>query len=83
MTSDWRPISEAPRDGREVLLYRPLAHLTGDEHVTIRRTTPYNNDPWPATVPEGCKAINFNEGLCYASHWMPLPPPPSSENQTP
>lgn len=34
----WRPISSAPRDGRIAVFYRPLAHLSNDPHVAVKRT---------------------------------------------
>ena len=76
--SQWQPISTAPMDGREVLLYRPLAERTNDPIVTIRRTTDYDSHCWEATIPEGADGSNFTEGSCYATHWMPLPQPPNA-----
>lgn len=72
----WASIETAPRDGRVVLLYRPLAQLTHDPVMTIRQTTSRPQFCWPATIPEGCDGLNYTEGACYATHWMPLPEPP-------
>jgi len=80
--SEWQPIETAPRDGSEVLLYRPLAYKTHDPIVTIRKSTHFPQHRWPATVPEGC-AIDgpgaYTEGACYATHWMPLPAAPTKD----
>lgn len=32
----WRPIETIPTDGRRVLVYRPLAHKTGDEQIAAK-----------------------------------------------
>lgn len=72
----WLPIETAPRDGTEVLLFRPLAQKTGDPVVTIRRSVPHESFAWPATIPPGCDGKNFTEGGCYATHWMPIPAAP-------
>lgn len=75
--SSWQPIETLPRDGRVVILYRPLASLTNDPTVTIRRTTDTPQHCWDATIPTGCDGKNYTEGSCYATHWMPLPPNPT------
>ena len=72
----WRPIATAPRDGSLVLLYRPLAGNSCDPVVAIRRSVPLEQKCWPSTIPDGCDGRNFTEGMCYATHWMPLPSPP-------
>ena len=79
--TSWRPISEAPKDGTEVLLYRPLAQKTNDPVITIRKTVDRNNGCWEATIPKGCDGINFTEGYCYPTHWMPLPAAPKGGKQ--
>lgn len=72
----WRPIEEAPRDGSEVVLFRPLAYKTNDPIIAIRETTDYKVHAWKDTVPQGRDGINYNLGSCYATHYMPLPKPP-------
>lgn len=76
--SDWQPIETVPRDGRKVLLYRPLAHRTSDEAFAVKRTTPAPSFCWQKTIPDGTDGLNFTDGLCYATHWMPIPEPPAS-----
>lgn len=72
----WQPIETAPRDGRLVLLYRPLAHKAGDPVVTIRKSISDTRLVFENTIPPGYGGYNFTEGSCYATHWMPLPEPP-------
>jgi hypothetical protein len=78
--SEWQPIETMPRDGRMVIVYRPLAHMTHDPHVTIARTKAHSSHCWDATVPPGADGRNYTDRCCYATHWMPLPPPPTQEN---
>ena len=80
--ADWQPIETAPKDGRAVLLYRPLAHLTHDQNVDIFRTTKTDRGCWEATVPAGADGKNYSEGYCYATHWMPLPAAPAGSDGT-
>ncbi|HET8731669.1 MAG TPA: hypothetical protein VFM34_11255, partial [Moraxellaceae bacterium] len=51
--SGWQPIETAPKDGRMALVYRPLAHLSNDETVAIKRLVGGNNTCWNCTVPDG------------------------------
>jgi hypothetical protein len=75
---EWQPIETLPRDGRMVIVFRPLAHMTHDPHVTIAQTVPYDNGCWDTTIPPGADGKNFTNRACYASHWMPVPNPPQS-----
>ena len=76
---EWRPIETAPKDGTEVMLYRPLAYKTHDPVIAIKETSKHNRPPWDCTVPKGCEPINYTEGACYPSYWQPLPAPPAAE----
>jgi hypothetical protein len=67
----WQPIETAPRDGSEIVVYRPLAHETSDPHITIARTVPY-----PRTSPQGVE--HYTDRVCHPTHWMPLPNPPET-----
>lgn len=73
----WRPISEAPKDGRMALVFRPLAHITHDQPVEIKRLVDRNNFCWPATVPAGSAPCNPTDGLCHVTHFMLLPSRPA------
>jgi hypothetical protein len=70
--SEWQPIKTLPRDGRYVIVYRPLAMETGDETFTITKTLSKGST---ATVsPQGVK--HWTARWCHPTHWMPLPEPP-------
>jgi hypothetical protein len=77
--SEWKPISTAPTDGRVALVYRPLAHMTNDAPVAIKKLTGQHRGCWEATVPPGEKPYNPTaDGSCHVTHWMPLPAPPEA-----
>jgi hypothetical protein len=67
--SEWQPIETLPRDGRYVLVYRPMAMETGDPTLTIAKTTRS-----PTTSPQGVK--HWTDRWCHPTHWMDLPPLP-------
>lgn len=77
----WQPIETAPRDGRMAIVYRPLAALSGDQPVALKRLVEYDGHCWPCTVPPGEKPCNPTDGGCHVTHWMPLPPPPREEGR--
>lgn len=61
-SSDWRPISEAPKDGTKILLWVPDNVCTPMQHVGW-----WDGSMWKANL---CGSW-FNP-----THWQPLPPPP-------
>ncbi len=63
---EWRPIDTAPKDGTPVLLYFP-SRYQGKGGISWGC---WINNEWLDSV-----AIRDNS----ATHWMPLPPPPSKE----
>lgn len=73
---EWLPINTAPADGQLALIYRPLAHKSGDQPVTVKRLIGGNHHCWKGTVPEGQKPYNPTDGSCHVTHWMPIPEPP-------
>lgn len=75
----WQPIKSAPSDGRLALVYRPLAQITHDEPVTVKRLVGGNHRCWPSTVPEGQEPFNPTDGCCHVTHWMPLPDTPMTD----
>ena len=76
---EWQPIETAPKDGRKIIVYRPLAHMSQDPQVTIKQALESNSYCFPSTIPEGyCAGQHFNSGAAFATHWMPLPAPPAS-----
>jgi hypothetical protein len=67
----WRDIESAPKDGTLILVYRPLAHETGDPTITIARGTESET-----TSPQGVK--HHTDRWCHPTHWQPLPAPPEA-----
>lgn len=74
----WQPIETAPKDGRFAIVYRPLAHMSRDEPIALKRMIGGNNHCWPGTVPDGAVPTNPTDGSCHVTHWMPLPLPPEA-----
>jgi hypothetical protein len=65
----WRPITSAPRDGIEVLVFV-------DGHVVVAT---WSDGRWRATV--AGKRVAGDQGnfdLGTPTHWRPVPPPPGS-----
>ena len=71
MSADWQDISTAPKDGRLIIVYRPLAAETGDPLIKITHMNRY-----PQKSPQGVK--HYADCWCHPTHWLPLPPPPGS-----
>jgi hypothetical protein len=62
------PIETAPKDGSEVLLYRPLARA---EILQARwRQSNWGRWEW------GGDYWGLGDASVQPTHWMPLPPPP-------
>lgn len=82
--SEWRHISTAPRDGQLAIVYRPLAHKSGDQPVAVKRLIEGNHHCWNSTVPPGETPNNPTaDGSCHVTHWMPLPAPPQRNEVKP
>lgn len=64
---DWQPIETAPKDGSQVLVY------------AVRRTGPLVASAANRT---GSQWWAVNIGCLWPTHWMPLPAPPSQEQDT-
>lgn len=82
---DWRPIETAPKDGTEFLCWwKPIQ---GDGEVVRAR---WNNDPpWIGFYGLNVSGMNgrssisdlsggWPETKLLATHWMPLPDPPTN-----
>jgi hypothetical protein len=65
----WRPVETMPRDGREVIVFRPLAWKTNDPLIAIAKTRKS-----PQTSPQGVE--HYTDRWCHPTHWMPLPVDP-------
>ena len=76
--SDWKRVETMPNDGREVLVYRPLAENSGDKPIAVKRAIGGNNFCWDDTVPLNHNPINPTDGACHVTHWMDLPKEPKA-----
>ena len=68
----WRPIEEAPKDGTPILL---LIQFPGEPPHIITALWDGRVPKWPWRPVGGSSAYSEE----YATHWMPLPPPPAGE----
>lgn len=73
--AEWRPIETAPKDGTEILL---LIQFPDQKPVFVVARYRGGASPW-RWVPCEDGAASYSEE--YATHWMPLPPPPQQENE--
>ena len=78
MTSEWKPIETAPKDGTFIIgvreFWRPcVMHYETYEGV-------FRWGPDPETFMEEDHFLEYWLNTEYApTHWMPLPPPPGDE----
>ncbi len=78
----WRDVrEELPPVGERIITYRPLANKSGDSVITIKIGESENRFCWPQTVPEGEEPVNYTDGACHCSHWLPLPDAPCSRTK--
>lgn len=91
--TDWQPISTAPKDGTEVLVFRLCCGCTPIAHVAFYRS----EDEWgDHLMPDWESKEEYVgwwsyirtsigqeklEGYQTPTHWMPLPPDPKKENE--
>lgn len=80
--SEWQPIETAPMDGSKVLAWDQdwqlpvVMHFTSRDYLQREYGDPdYMEEGWYAdySYPEP----GFPESPMRATHWMPLPPPPT------
>lgn len=85
MTSDWRPIETAPKDGTRII-------LTDGRAVEVGCFAPdVHGDDFPWVFVDdysGCDLVTGYAGVSAnawkdgtVSHWQPLPPPPIIEGE--
>lgn len=68
---EWQPIETAPKDGTEIVAFRPLAEETGDPRIVVCKTSKH-----PKLSSQGVE--HFTDRWCHPTHWMPLPPAPEA-----
>jgi len=66
MSNEWRPIETAPKDGSDIIVYRPKHDGTYIPQVGI--------DWWMTKGIRPCWGKSRAD--CQPTHWMPLPEPP-------
>ena len=64
---NWQPIATVPKDGKAVLVFLAAEHM----HSRIHAATYHQNVAIIGT--------SFAFDCPKATHWMPLPPPPTKE----
>jgi hypothetical protein len=79
--ADWQPIETAPKDGTEIILYRP-----SDEHRSAKRWISWWYDKTETQYGRITYEVHEWWGGTFLSdperrppeptHWMPLPEPP-------
>jgi hypothetical protein len=73
--NEWQPIETAPKDGRRVLV------LNHGEDVRIAKFGTFKFEKSEGTGWMDCE--NPEWFLANATHWMPIPDPPSKCEPTP
>jgi hypothetical protein len=69
---EWQPIETAPKDGTDILMYGEDVGIAAGCYYTREEAGCFAG--WFGTCADG--RVNVNP-----THWMPLPPAPSSTQQ--
>lgn len=69
----WQPIETAPKDGTRILLHFPRSGSRGKDEVVIGYWHQPGNPDQPGFW------MGWGSGRKTATHWMPLPAPPSND----
>ena len=79
--SEWKPISEAPKDGTQVLLF---GSVTGGGEVIFPRRSIILSGYWDSTDAAWCSTTaDWTGPFVDARLWMPLPSPPERTEDEP
>jgi hypothetical protein len=69
MFPQWQPISSAPKDGTQILIFEPAENIGGAvRHAGTVRIARWRSD----TIPAGWSGSERSP-----THWLPLPPHPN------
>jgi hypothetical protein len=82
MTTEWKPIESAPKDGTYVLLFSPEAPVwDGNMEVGAWIGDDEDGGWWSCGGSNGGLELDGSAGGHYGrfTHWMPLPLPPDHE----
>lgn len=82
--SEWQPIETAPMDGTPIIVFSTY-RMSKPPVVVVWKENPTSGDVqfdpyWADAATNEGTALYFND--VYFTHWMPLPPPPASEEQS-
>lgn len=69
---EWQPIASAPKDGTAVLLWTTDI-IGANGRACVGRWGAYNGAWWD---------VGMEYTLNHPTHWMPLPPSPSSSKES-
>jgi len=82
---NWQPISSAPKDGTSILIAR-VGEDVGCDQFEITQWCVMERFHWELVEGEVYRKVQdaphefWNGNGHRATHWMPLPPPPSVED---
>lgn len=82
MNMKWQPIEAAPKDGTNILLYRPTAYSWAQ--VTVGSYDPNNfakKNPRPYWQVMLSRIGVAEQRSWEPTHWMPLPEPPTQDSE--
>lgn len=76
--SEWQPIETAPKDRTRILVLAAKSYSKSTSHMAMRMEV----DFWHNTKSDGYNGYGHFNGEFYpATHWMPLPAPPTQEGE--
>ena len=70
----WQPIETAPKDGTDILAFRPRPKRSSTVHGIISVRWSWLSDKWVSNW--------ANKDVGQITHWMPLPEPPTDTGFT-
>ena len=70
--SEWKPIETAPKDDADILVGGWIAPEDGKAPRWICQISSYLDTGWR-------RSFRHRNGPTWATHWMPLPPPPDPD----
>ncbi len=76
--SEWQPIKTAPKDGTDILACEPVDGLYMMSVCCWQDAEFWDPKNQRKKIRKGWMIAGADE--TYPTHWMPLPPPPSSPN---
>jgi hypothetical protein len=78
--SEWQPIETAPTDGTNVLAWLPGCGMEIGLFGSLFGPDEKGGAYWFSTKGDG---FLYHGEPVYPTHWMPLPPPPNTQEPKP